>query len=117
MTETTATRKDVRTLWLGIAFSLAITIAIWALNPLLANIELLPDQGMSWYYWKLPEPTFWSRFSAWGFYFMHQIAFWWIIWYSQKNKSKYTTGLHKFNYWALGLNAGFILLRVVQTHL
>lgn len=40
-----------------------------------------------------------------------------MIWYSQKNKSKYTTGLHKFNYWALAINAGFILLRVVQTHL
>jgi hypothetical protein len=50
-------------------------------------------------------------------YYRHQIALWGIIWYSQKSKSKYTTGLHKFNYWALGLNAVFILLRVVQTHL
>jgi hypothetical protein len=116
MSETTNTRNDVRALWLGIAFSLAITVAIWALNPLLADIALLPDQGPAWYYWKLPEPTFWTRFTAWGFYFMHQIALWWIIWYSQKNKSKYTTGLHKFNYWALGLNGAFILLRVVQTH-
>jgi len=116
-TKTTSNRKDVRTLWIGIAFSLAITAAIWALDPLLARIELLPDQGMAWYYWKLPDPTFWTRFSAWGLYFAHQIAFWWMIWYSQKEKSKYTTGLHKFNYWALGLNAAFILLRVVQTHL
>ena len=117
MTTKTATRKDIRSLWLGIAFSLLITILIWALDPLLANIALLPDQGVSWYYWKLPNPTFWTRFSAWGLYFMHQLALWWIIWYSQKHKSKYTTGLHKFNYWALGLNAVFILLRVVQTHL
>jgi hypothetical protein len=116
-TKKASNRKDIRTLWIGIAFSLAITAAIWALDPLLASIELLPDQGMSWYYWKLPDPTFWTRFSAWGLYFAHQIAFWWMIWYSQKQKSKYTTGLHKFNYWALGLNAAFILLRVVQTHL
>jgi hypothetical protein len=110
-------RKDVQSLWLGIAFSLVITAIIWALNPLLADIELLPDIGYSWYYWKLPNPTFWTRLSVWVSYLAHQIAFWGIIWYSQKNKSKYTTGLHKFNYWALGLNAAFILLHVVQTHL
>lgn len=117
MTNTRTTRKDVSTLWLGITFSLAITVAIWALNPLLAKIELLPDTGYSWYFWKLPNPTIWTRFSVWGLYFAHQITFWWTIWYSQKNKAKYTSGLHNFNYWALGLNAIFILLRVVQTHI
>lgn len=117
MANTTTTRKDVSALWLGIAFSLGITAAIWALNPLLADIELLPDTGYSWYFWKLPDPTFWTRFSAWGLYFMHQIALWGIIWYSQRNKAKYTTGLNNFNYWALGLNAVFILLHVLQTHI
>ena len=72
-TKTTSNRKDIRGLWIGIAFSLAIVTAIWALDPLLASIELLPDQGMSWYYWKLPDPTFWTRFSAWGLYFAHQM--------------------------------------------
>jgi hypothetical protein len=117
MAEDTASRKDIRTLWIGITFSLGIVTLIWALDPLLARIELLPDQGVAWYFWKLPMPTFWTRFSAWGFYFAHQISFWWVIWYSQKSKSKYTTGLHRFNYWALALNAGFILLRVLQTHI
>jgi hypothetical protein len=112
----TSSRKDVRALWVGIAFGLVITVAIWALDPLLADIALLPDQGASWYYWKLPDPTVWTRFSAWGLYFAHQIAFWWMIWYSQKNKSKYTTGLHKFNFGALALNGVFVLLRVAQTH-
>jgi len=113
----TTTRKDLPALWLGIAFSLGITLLIWALNPLLANIKLLPDTGYAWYYWKLPDPTIWTRFSVWGLYFAHQIAFWWMIWFSQRNKTKYTTGLHNFNIWALGINAAFILLRVLQTHL
>ncbi len=112
-----AARKDVQTLWIGIGFSLVITTLIWALNPLLAGIELLPDTGYAWYYWKLPNPTFWTRLSVWVSYLAHQIAFWGVIWYSQKNKSKYTTGLHNFNYWALGINAAFILLHLVQTHL
>ncbi|MCJ7701295.1 MAG: hypothetical protein MUO62_06905 [Anaerolineales bacterium] len=117
MTNTMKSRQDVRTLWLGLAFSLGITLAIWALDPLLANIKLLPDEGVAWYYWKLPAPTFWTHFSAWGLYFLHQFSLWWIIWYSQKSKAKYTPGLHKFNYWALGINALFIVLRVVQTHI
>ena len=117
MTKSTSARADILPLWLGVAFSLAITLLIWALNPLLANIKLLPDTGYSWYFWKLPEPTFWTRFSVWGLYFAHQLTFWWLIWYSQKNKAKYSSGLHKFNVWALGLNAAFILLRVLQTHL
>jgi hypothetical protein len=117
MSNNTATRQDVRTLWLGVAFSLAITVAIWALDPLLARIELLPDQGVAWYYWKLPVPTFWTRFSAWGFYLLHQLSFWWVIWYSQKNRPKYSTGLHRFNFWVLGLNTFFILMRLLQTHI
>jgi hypothetical protein len=72
----TKTRKDVRALWLGIAFSLGITLLIWALNPLLDRIELLPDTGFTWYYWKLPDPTFWTRFSAWVFYIAHQFSMW-----------------------------------------
>jgi len=80
------TRNDVSALWLGIAFSLVITVAIWALNPLLAKIELLPDTGYSWYFWKLPNPTFWTRFSAWGLYFAHQITFWWMIGIPKRTK-------------------------------
>ncbi len=117
MTNATKSRKDIQSLWLGITFSLVITLAIWALDPLLQSIQLLPDQGVAWYYWKLPEPTFWTRFSAWGLYFLHQLSLWWVIWYSQKGKTKYISRLHQFNYWALGLNALFILLRVVQTHI
>ena len=71
-----AARKDVQTLWIGIGFSLVITTLIWALNPLLAGIELLPDTGYAWYYWKLPNPTFWTRLSVWVSYLAHQIAFW-----------------------------------------
>lgn len=37
--------------------------------------------------------------------------------YAQKQKSKYTTGLHQFNLWALAANAFFILLHVVQTYI
>jgi hypothetical protein len=48
-------------LWAGVAFSALFTLLIWALDSRLAGIELLPDTGATWYYWKLPSPTFWTR--------------------------------------------------------
>ena len=106
-----------RALWLGIAFSLAFTALIAWAGPRLDAIQLLPDQGAAWYFWKLPEPTVWTRVSVWSLYLLHQVALWALIAYAQKNRPSYTTGLHKFNVLALGVNAVFILLHFAQTHL
>ncbi len=48
-------RRDVLTLLGGILFSLAFTALIAWAGSRLDAIELLPDQGDAWYYWKLPE--------------------------------------------------------------
>ncbi|MAT41288.1 MAG: hypothetical protein CL609_03025 [Anaerolineaceae bacterium] len=104
-------------LWGGILFSFVFTGIIALAGQRLESIQLLPDAGASWYYWKLPNPTFWTRATAWGFYLLHQLTIWGLIYYAQKNVKKYTKGLHKVNYWALGANAFFILLHFVQTHL
>ena len=111
------TRGDLAAVWIGITFSLAFTALIWWLGPRLDSITLLPDQGASWYYWKLPNPTFWTRATAWGFYLLHQVTLWGLIYYAQTRVKKYSTSLHKVNYLALGANAFFILLHVMQTHL
>ena len=68
-------------------------------------------------YWKLPQPTFWTRLSAWGLYAAHQIAFWGLIYYAQTRVKKYAKGLHPVNLWALGVNAFFIVLHFIQTHI
>lgn len=105
-------------LWGGILFSLAFTALIWAADPWLAGVRatLLPDQGAAWYWWKLPEPTFWTRATAWGFYALHQVALWGLIYYAQTRVKKYASGLHPINVLALGVNAFFVLLHFVQTH-
>lgn len=110
-------RQDTRALWGGILFSFLFTGLIWLLGGRLDSIELLPDTGASWYYWKLPEPTFWSRATAWSFYLAHQFAIWALIYLAQKRKTKYSKGLNKLNWWALGVNAFFIALHLVQTHI
>ena len=106
-----------RALGLGVLFSLAFTALIAWAGYRLDSIPLLPDQGASWYYWKLPSPTFWSRASVWGLYLAHQLAAFGLIFYAQRRVGKYTSGLHKVNVVALGANALFILLHFVQTHL
>ncbi len=110
-------QKDNLALWGGIAFSLLYTGFIYLLSGRLANIPHLPDTGAAHYFWKLPEPTFWSRLSVWGLYLGHQLAIWWTIYYAQKHVGKYTNGLHRVNIWALSINAVFALLHVLQTHL
>lgn len=116
-TTKSATPQDTRVLWAGIAFSFLFTALIWLIGGRLDSIELLPDTGAAWYYWKLPEPTFWTRATAWGFYFAHQITIWGLIYLVQKNKTKYSNRLHKWNWLALGATAFFIVLHLIQTHL
>jgi hypothetical protein len=110
-------RLDLVVLWGGIAFSLAFSALIWWAGERLAAVPHLPDTGPAWYYWKLPAPTFWSRATAWGFYLLHQLTIWGLIYYAQRSRPRYTTGLHKFNIAALAASAFFISLHFVQTHL
>ena len=102
-------------MWLGVAFSFLFTLLIWVVRPLLPQVDFLPDTGYAWYYWKLPEPTFATRASAWISYIAHQGFLWWLIYKAQQNKTKYTGGLHRFNVIALVGNALFIVWHLVQT--
>lgn len=110
-------RAQKLALWGGIAFSVAFTALIAFADPWLARFVLPPDQGFSWYYWQLAEPTIWTQLTAWGLYTAHQVTFWGLIYYAQTRSHKYTVGLHPINIIALGLNAFFILAHFVQTHL
>ena len=116
-TNTTEPRQDVRALWGGILFSAAVVALIWALGKRLDAIELLPDTGPAWYEWRLPVPTFWSRFTSWGLYVIHQVGFWYFIARAQRDQPKYSTSLNKWNKWAMGWNAFFVLVHFAQTHL
>ena len=112
-------RQDLVALWGGIGASLFFTALIWWLGPRLAPFRatLLPDSGADWYYWRLPVETWAAKLSAWGFYFIHQLAIWGLIYAAQRSKARYTTNLHWFNYAALGVNALFGFVHVAQTQL
>jgi hypothetical protein len=55
--------------------------------------------------------------TSWGFYLAHQLAVFGLIYYAQTRVQKYTPGLHPVNLVALGVNAFFILLHLIQTHI
>ncbi len=111
-------RRDMLALWGGIAFSALFTGLIWLLGGRLESVQLLPDSGVAWYYWQLPQPTFWTRATSWGFYLAHQFSIWGLIYYAQSmKKHSYTKGLHKVNVIALAANAFFITLHLIQTHI
>ena len=120
-TVTTSQPKPLQSstaLWAGVVFSFVFTALIWWLGERLAPLRntFAPDTGALHYFWKLPEPNWITRASAWGLYLAHQFAIWGLIYYAQTNKLKYTSGLHPVNIWALGANALFIVLHLIQTH-
>ena len=98
-----------------IVVCLLLTAAVWALGQQLSGIDFAPDEGASWYYWKLTNPTAWTRLSAWSAYVGHQLVAWGLILYAQHHVRRYTSGLHRINVIALAANLGFILLHMVQT--
>jgi len=106
-----------RILLLGVAAAALLTLGVWAGGFRLLDQPLLPDQGPSWYVWKLPDPTVWTRLSAWGGYLAHQLVSWGLIWWAQTHVRRYSTTLHPINVIALLANLGFIGLHQLQTQL
>ncbi|MHA2408356.1 MAG: hypothetical protein ACXACA_08305 [Candidatus Ranarchaeia archaeon] len=110
--------------WVGsIIFAVIFTFIIWFVGPQLDPVlaTLLPDQGAAWYYWKLPSREFVNMLIVWSFYLAHQFSIWGSIYWAQKNltafKTRPTKGLTRYNWATLLINAFFIVLHLVQTHI
>ncbi|MFP4363577.1 MAG: hypothetical protein ACLFR1_06880 [Spirochaetia bacterium] len=113
-------KKDIsssKILYIGIGISLVLTGLIWFFAPALSRIELLPDTGFLWYYWKLPEPDFWARISSWSLYIIHQVLAWVIIYKAFTADRTVKKVLSKWNWAMLIVNLVFIILHLIQTHL
>ena len=102
--------------WWGLAACGIIVGVIVALQPY-HDFEILARRHAFDYPWKLSDPTFWTRFSAWSLYALHQVGIWYLIYKAQSMKLSYVDGLHKVNVQALALNGSFIVAHIVQTKL
>jgi hypothetical protein len=112
-----STVRSERVLLWGVPVVALLTGLVWLAGQSLNDVTLLPDQGASWYEWKLPEPTAWSQFSAWFGYAAHQIVSWGLIYYAQTRRRQWTRGLKRVNVIAIGANVGFIALHMLQSQL
>ena len=115
-------RISARQAWIGsIIFALVFTGIIWVFGPNLQRFVeiLLPDQGASWYYWKLPVRDGWRMNIVWELYLCHQLSVWGAIYWAQKHLrgKPYTETLNKYNLVTLGVNAIFVVLHLFQTQL
>jgi len=116
-------QKNTVKSWLAISliFSAALSVATILLGPGLVSrfYPLLEDQGSTWYFWKLPEPTLWSRLASWGGYALHQISVWVLVGLAIKNKAVWGRKpfLNGYNLAVLLVNGFFLVLHLLQTHL
>ena len=101
--------------YLTILGSLLLMAVVVAVGPYSSAEMFVPDQGPGWYYWKLQDPDFMTRFTSWGLYSLHQVAIWGIIAYAQIQRPKYSKTLNPFNIAAIGINVVFVLLHILQT--
>ena len=102
-------------LWWGLLGAVALLGLMFIAGPYSEHIEFLPDAGPTWYYWKLPDPTMFSRLTAWVGYGLHQISLWCLIYWAQNQRPGYVKGLHPVNLIALAANAFFVVLHILQT--
>ena len=94
-----------------------LTGELWLSPPEFAAKQPAAIIERMWYPWQMAEPTVWTRLSAWGFYSVHQIIIWYLIWKATHSEATYSANLHWFNIAALATNAVFILLHLLQTHI
>ncbi len=124
ITSTEPQSKKAFYAWVGsLVFAIVFTFIIWLVGPLLDPVvaTLGPDLGASWYFWQLPTRQFMTMFIVWSFYLTHQFAIWGSIYWAQRNLKEYrikpTNGLTKYNWATIFINAGFVILHLVQTHI
>lgn len=101
-------------LW-SISAALVLTALIYFMRVFVVSPDLLPDTGAAWYYWKLPETTFWTHFTAWSGYLLHQFFMWGLIFYAQRKALKYSKKIQPINVIALLGTLGFVIVHWVQT--
>lgn len=106
--------KEIKAFYISVVFSVLVLFLIVMFGGRLDSIDLLPDQGAAWYYWKLPVRDSLSMFIVWGLYLIHQVVVWILIYKLQKSKQ---SDRWPINVKLLVINGIFILIHLLQTHI
>lgn len=106
--------KEKRMFIVSLVFVTLSVVLIGLLGSRLDGIELLPDAGAAWYYWKLPVRDAVVMWIVWAMYGVHQISVWVLIYRLQH--CDHNKRWH-YNLWLMVINGIFILLHILQTHI
>jgi hypothetical protein len=119
----TTSEKGIKAVY---AWKIAIIVSIIFVTLILilgSNLSrftqiLLPDQGATWYYWKLPERNASAMMIVWTLYLVHQVGAWGGIYWAQQNLSGklFEKNLSKYNIFMLVWNGIFMTLHLIETH-
>ncbi len=108
--------KKYTFMWGSIGVALILTVLTFIVSLSFRDMTFLPDTGVTWYYWKLPEATFMSRLTAWAGYIAHQLFLWIVIYKMMKSKEKKKPGLSKYNKLLIYGNLVFVGLHLIQSY-
>ena len=100
---------------LAIVVAIALTLLIDGLRPWVVDVVLVPDTGVSWYFWQQTDPSFLTQLSAWLGYALHQVFFWGLIYWAQRQHYRFTDRVRAVNWIALGGTVFFVVLHWLQT--
>lgn len=102
----------------GLLISLAFTAVIGLTAANLSGFQIVGKTGIAFYYpWQLREPSTAARLTAWAGYLLHNIIAWIIIFFAQREKPKFGSNLHWFNWAMIGTHLVFVFLHIVQSQL
>jgi len=101
----------------GILISAAFTAVIGLTAANLSGFQIVGRTVPFAYPWRLTEPDAAARLTAWAGYLLHNIIAWAIIFYTQREKPKFSNDLRWFNWAMIATNLIFIILHIFQTQL
>ena len=102
----------------GLLISAAFTAVIGLTAANLSGFQIVGQTDILFYYpWQLTEPNAAARLTAWTGYLLHNIIIWAIIFFAQRERSKFRNDLRWFNWSIIVTHLVFIVLHLIQTQL
>jgi len=102
----------------GVLISAAFTAVIGLTAANLSGFQIVGKTDIVFYYpWQLIEPNTAARLTAWTGYLLHNIIVWAIIFFAQRDRSKFRNDLRWFNWGIIATHLVFIVLHLLQTQL
>lgn len=105
----------------SLVISLFFTVVIFLSAPKLKSFSIIGPSTPFNYPWRLKSPNFWTHFSSWSGYLLHNLIVWVLISFAQSDSSSsqkpiYSIQLQWFNWAMIITHVCFFIVHLIQTH-